>query len=111
MKYFLVEYLKGIEARFLNSGEVTRANSGVNDNGKLFYGYASFYPQGLDLIIQLSKHGEENYLVAAEIMNQEGQEDQEIFSFVGNASSMERELNARRDELISRILLRLKQSP
>jgi hypothetical protein len=111
MKFFLEKYLKEIETHFLNAGDVTRANSGVNDNGRVFYGYASFYPQELDLIVQLSKHGEENYLVAAEIMNQEGQEDEEIFNFVGDAFSVEKELNARRDELISRIFLRLKQSP
>lgn len=110
MKYFLKEYLKEIEAHFLNAGDVTKANSGVNDNGRVFYGYASFYPQEFDLIIQLSNHGEENYLVVAEIMNQEGQEDEEIFNFISNEFSLKKELNARRDELISRILLRLKQS-
>ncbi|WP_155736593.1 hypothetical protein [Variovorax paradoxus] len=110
MKHFLKEYLKEIEAHFLDKGDVTRANSGVNDNGRVFYGYASFYPQELDLIIQLSKHEKENYLVAAEIMNQEGQEEEEIFNFASDEFSLKKRLNACRDVLISRILLRLKQS-
>ena len=110
MKYFLEKYLKEIETHLLNAGDVTRANSGVNDNGKVLYGYASFYPQELDLIIQSSKNEKESYLVAAEIMNQEGKEDEEIFNFSGDAFILKKKLNAHRDELISRILLRLKQA-
>lgn len=89
---------------------MTGSNSGVNDNGRVFYGYASFYPQELDLIIQLSKNKGEDYLVVAEIMNKEGREDEEIFSFSGDESFLKNELNARRDELIFRLLLRFRQA-
>ncbi|WP_157608950.1 hypothetical protein [Variovorax sp. Root411] len=110
MKYFLEKYLKEIEGYFLEAGDVTGSNSGVNDNGRVFYGYASFYPQELDLIIQLSKNKGEDYLVVAEIMNKEGREDEEIFSFSGDESFLKNELNARRDELIFRLLLRFRQA-
>jgi len=110
MKHFLEKYLKEIEVRLLSAGNVTRVNSGVNDNGRVFYGYASFYPQELDLTVQLSKHEKGDYLVAAEIMNQEGQEYEEIFTFVSDEFFLKKKLNARQDELIFRILLRLKQA-
>lgn len=110
MKYFLENYIKEIGAHFLTVGNVMKVNSGVNDNGRVFYAYASFYPQELDLIIQLNNLEDGNCLVVAEIMNQEGKEDEEIFNFVGEEFSLEKELSVRRDELIFKVLSRLRQA-
>ena len=109
MKYFLEKYIKEIGAHFLTAGNVAQTNSGVNDNGRVFYAYASFYPQELDLIIQLSRLEDGDCQVVAEIMDQEGKGDEEIFNFVDDWFSLEKELNARRDELIFKVLSRLRQ--
>ncbi|WP_295988661.1 hypothetical protein [uncultured Variovorax sp.] len=108
MKNFLENYVKEINEYFLKAGVVKDANSGVNDNGWVFYAYVSFYPQEMDLIIELKKTEGKGYLVVAEAMNQEGQEDEEVFNFLGDEIFVKKELNTRREELISKILLRLR---
>lgn len=105
-KKALKEHLNKIAQRLLADAVVEKANFGLNDHSSGFYGYISFYPQEIDLIISIEE-AQDPFRISIELMTQEGRDPEELWHFSGNLADGTETMKAGLDDLLRLTTARL----
>ncbi|WP_432726108.1 hypothetical protein [Variovorax sp. W6] len=103
---FLSEYLREIEEAVQQRVGIEKSNSGLNRNSSSPYGYISFYPHEIDLIVSVEQEGE-YFDISFELMNQEGQDSEAVWQREGSLSVVSSEMRDDFNGVISIICDRL----
>ncbi|NVM92470.1 hypothetical protein [Variovorax sp. SG517] len=106
---FLSKYLKEIDGVVRQKIEIEKSNSGLNRNSSSPYGFISFYPYEIDLIVSAEQRGE-CFEISVELMNQEGGDSESVWQFEGTLSVVLAEMEADFNFVIPMICNRLNKT-